>query len=111
MRVVEKDPMVWDMIHDEMERCREMVGEFERSTSGLPRGSLGVRKKRYRNREYSYHYLKYREKGKVVSQHDTSSDAAALYKRLELPRRYEGELRALCERIRYLEKLLSVGAG
>ena len=108
---MERDPIVRDMIHDELERCREMVAELERSASDLPRGSLGVRKKRYKNREYTYHYLKYREKGKVVSQHVTSSDIAALTKRLELRRRYEEELRALRERIRYLEKLLPVGRG
>ncbi len=75
----------------------------------MPRGSLSVRKKRYKDREYSYHSLKYREGSKVISRHVAAGAVEELAGKLELRRRYEKELRVLRKRIAYLEKLLGVG--
>ncbi|MEW6489725.1 MAG: hypothetical protein AB1578_17680 [Thermodesulfobacteriota bacterium] len=111
MNVVEKDPAVRDMLSAELARCREMVAELEGSAAALPRGSLSVRKKRYKDREYSYHSLKYREGSKVISRHVAAGDVEALAGKLERRRRYEEELRVLRTRIAYLEKLLGVGKG
>jgi len=111
MRVVEKDPVVRDMLSAELARCREMAAELGDSAAKLPRGSLSVRKKRHKDREYSYHCLKYREGAKVVSRHVAAGDVAELAGQLDMRRRYEKELRALRKRIAYLEKLLGVGKG
>lgn len=70
-----------------------------------------MRKKRYLDREYSYHTLKYREGKRIVNQHVPAGDVQTLSKRLEERRRYEKEIRALRSRIEYLEKLLGVGRG
>lgn len=93
----------------ELARCREMVAELEESAGKLPRGSLGVRKKRYKAREYEYRCLTYREGAKVISRHVPAGDVEELAGQLELRRHYEKELRALRKRIAYLEKLLGVG--
>ncbi|MFU8857317.1 MAG: hypothetical protein ACNA8S_09980 [Deferrisomatales bacterium] len=86
-----------------------MAAELERVAAQLPRGSLGLRKKRQGALEYTYHCLKYREGGKVVSRHVATDDVDALARRLEERRRYEQEIRQLRKRISYLEKLLGVG--
>lgn len=111
MSVVEKDPVVRDMLSAELARCREMVAELADSAGKLPRGSLSERKKRYKDREYSYHCLKYREGEKVINRHVAAGDVEELAGKLELRRRYEKELRALRKRTAYLEKLLGVGKG
>ncbi len=109
MSVVEKDPVVRDMLGAELARCREMVAELGDSAAQLPRGSLSVRKKSYKAREYKYHCLTYREGAKVISRHVAAGDVDELDGQLDLRRRYEKELRALRKRIAYLEKLLGVG--
>ena len=111
MNVVEKDPVVRDMLSAELARCQEMVVELGNSAAALPRGSLSVRKKRYKAREYSYHCLKYRDGEKVISRHVAAGDVEAIARQVELRQRYEKEVRALRKRVAYLEKLLGVGAG
>jgi hypothetical protein len=109
MGVVENDPVVRDMLSAELARCRQVAAELVGSAAKLSRGSLSVRKKRYKDREYSYHCLKYREGEKVISRHVCAGDVEELAEQLELRRRYEKELRILRRRIAYLEKLLGVG--
>ena len=58
---------------------------------------------------YSYHYLKYREKGKSISQHIPKDEVEELMGRLAARKNYESELDTIRERIRYLEKILRVG--
>lgn len=111
MSVVEKDPVVRDMLSAELARCREMVAELGNSAAALPRGALSVREKRYKDREYAYHCLKYREGAKVISRHVAAGDVEEIAGQVELRRRYEKEIRALRKRIAYLEKLLDVGAA
>ena len=109
MGVAEKDPIVREMLGAELSRCRETVAELAESAGGLPRGSLSLRKKRYKDREYSYHCLKYREGAKVISRHVADGDVEELVGHLELRRGYERELRVLRKRIAYLEKMLDAG--
>lgn len=87
-----------------------MAAELERVVAQLPRGSLGLRKKRHGAYEYTYHCLKYREGEKVVSRHVATDDVEVLAKQLDERRRYDQEIRQLRKRISYLEKLLGVGA-
>jgi hypothetical protein len=58
---------------------------------------------------YSYHYLKYRERGKSISKHIPKDQVEELLGRLEARKNYERELDTIRGRIRYLEKILRVG--
>ena len=58
---------------------------------------------------YSYHYLKYRERGKSISKHIPKDQVEKVMGRLEARRNYERELDTIRDRIRYLEKILRVG--
>ena len=58
---------------------------------------------------YSYHYLKYRERGKSISKHIPKDQVEELMGRLEVRKNYERELDTIRDRIRYLEKILRVG--
>jgi hypothetical protein len=109
MNVVENDSVVRDMLSAELARCQEMMAELWSSASALPRGSLLVRKKRYKDRVYEYHCLKYREGEKVISQHVAGGDVEEVGIQVERRHRYEKEIRVLRKRIAYLEKLLGVG--
>ena len=58
---------------------------------------------------YSYHYLKYRERGKSISKHIPKDQVKELMGRLETRKNYERELDIIRGRIRYLEKILQLG--
>jgi hypothetical protein len=58
---------------------------------------------------YSYHYLKYRERGKSISKHIPKDQVEELMGRLEVRKNYERELDTIQGRIRYLEKILQLG--
>lgn len=109
MNVVEKDSVVSGMLHDELQRCEEALAGIRKGLSGLPKGSLSVRKKLHKNKEYEYHYLKYREENKVVNQHVADSGVNELRDKLALRRKYVQEARAYEGRISYLKKLLKTG--
>lgn len=111
MKVVEKDILVHGMLEEELDRCRSMVISMEESLSGLPRGTLQVRTKKYKDKAYSYHYLKYREGARSVSRHVPEDEVDALRGKLDARRRIENEISSYRARISYLEKILSVGKG
>jgi hypothetical protein len=89
-----------------MNRCREMLNNLEKSVSGLPRGAINERKKRYKDKVYSYYYLKYREGEKVYSKHISENKIQELSKKLELRKKYEKEIQAYKKKIAYLNKIM-----
>jgi len=106
MIVVEKDIVVSGMLQDELIRCEEALAAIHNALSGLPKGSLSVRKKLYKNREYKYHYLKFREGDKVINRHVVDDELSGLQNKLALRKRYALEAEAYEKRISYLKKLL-----
>jgi dTDP-4-amino-4,6-dideoxygalactose transaminase len=50
-------------------RSQEMLNGLEKAVSDLPNGVINERKKRYKDKVYSYYYLKYREGEKVFNRH------------------------------------------
>jgi hypothetical protein len=106
MNVEEKDAVVSGMLHDELSRCNEALVSIRKALSGLPRGSLSVRKRFYKDREYEYHYLKFREGSRVVNQHVAEDKLKELQNRLALRKKYEKEAQVYKRRISYLKKLL-----
>ena len=106
MKVVENDRLISDMLREELARCRNMFASLEQALSSLPKGSLHLRSKDYQGKSYSYHYLKFRERGKNVSRHIPSEQVGEVQKQLQIRKNYEQELKTYRERIRYLEKIL-----
>jgi hypothetical protein len=107
MKVVEKDKMVSGMLKDEMDRCKSALRSLNKSMSGLRKGTIHVRKKKYKGKIYEYSYLKYRDgKGKSVSSHisikDIENVSSELKKRAAIQREADGYQK----RIAYLEKIL-----
>lgn len=99
------------MLRDEFKRCREMLAGLQNSLKGLPKGVLSQRKKRYKEKAYSYYSLKYRDGEKVVNKHISYDDAAALLKKLEQRNKIEKEAQAYKKKIEYLSKMLKAGKG
>jgi hypothetical protein len=111
VKVVENDKVISGMLRDELKRCEEMLAGLQKSVAGLPKGTLSERKKRYKNKVYSYYSLKYRSGEKVVNKHVPNDEAPALIKKLEHRRKYEKEIRAYKIRIDYLSKILTAVKG
>lgn len=111
MKVVEKDKVISGMLKDELKRCRDMLAGLQKSAAMLPKGVLSERKKRYKEKIYSYYSLKYREGEKVVNKHISNDEAPALLKKLEQRRRIEKEAGAYKKKIEYLSKILKAGKG
>lgn len=109
MKVVEKDKVISGMLRDELKRCQEMLYGLEKSVAELPRGAISERKKRYKNRVYSYHYLKYREGEKVISKHIPHKEVQEVVKKLGMRKQYEKEMRSYEKKIVYLNKILHAG--
>ena len=111
MRVVEKDKVISGMLRDELKRCQEMLIGLQKSAAGLPKGVLSERKKRYKQKAYSYFSLKYRDGKQVVNKHIPNADAPELAKKLNQRKQFEKEARAYEKRIVYLSKILKSGKG
>lgn len=109
MKVVEKDKVISGMLRDELERCQEMLDSLERSVSTLPKGAISERKKHYKNKVYSYYYLKYREGEKVISKHVPNREVQEILKKLALRKKTEREMRSYEKKIAYLNKILRAG--
>ena len=106
MKVVEKDEVVAGMLNDELARCEEAFGALNKALSGLPRGSLHVRIKRHGEKEYRYHYLKFRDGARVVNQHVSGDAVKELQDKLALRRKYVSEAKGYEKRISYLNRIL-----
>lgn len=105
MKVVEKDRHVHGMLSEEMKRCRDMIISLRRELLNLPKGSLHIRKKHYKGKKYSYHYLKYRQGKKSISRHVPQNELEPLIQNLKARKRYEKELKSYVARMKYLEKI------
>jgi hypothetical protein len=111
MKVVEKDKVISGMLRDELRRCQEMLAGLQKSVAALPKGVLNERKKRYKQKAYSYYSLKYRDGMKVVNKHIPHADVPALSENIKQRRKFEKEVRAYKKRIAYLSKVLKAGKG
>lgn len=107
MNVVEKDVVVSGMLGDELSRCEEALASILESFSRLPKGSLSSRKKIYKDKEYKYHYLKYRQGDRVVCQHVAENDLEELRNKLSQRKKYEMEAQVYKKRIAYLKRILT----
>lgn len=103
---MEKDKVISGMLLDEKKRCMEMLSSLEKSASELPRGVINERKKRYKDRVYSYYYLKYREGKKVISKHVSNEEVQEILKKLELRGKYEKEIQSYKKKVAYLNKIV-----
>ena len=108
MKQVENDRLVQGVLIDELRRSQEMVRLLESEAADLPRGSLHLRRKKYKDRNYEYPYLKYWEDGRSVSVHVPRADLDRIREELERRKAYENEIREYRGRIRYLERILKV---
>lgn len=106
MKVVEKDKVISGMLSDELKRCSEILDSLDRSVSGLPKGAISKRKKRYKDKVYQYHYLKYRDGEKVINKHIPNNGIKEILKKLELRKKYEKEIKSYKSKIAYLNKIL-----
>jgi hypothetical protein len=109
MKVVEKDRVISGMLADELKRCEEMLHGLEKSVSGLARGVLNDRKKRYKDKVYSYYYLKYRQGEKVINKHIPNAEVKEILKELSLRKKYEKEISSYKKKIAYLHKIIGDG--
>lgn len=109
MKVVEKDRVIGGMLRDELKRCQEMLDGLEKSISMLPKGSINERKKHYKGKVYSYHYLKYRDGDKVISKHLSNGEVQEILEKLALRKKYIKEIQSYKKRIAYLNKILHAG--
>lgn len=107
--MVEKDKVISGMLRDELKRCHEMLDSLERSVSELPKGAINERKKRYKEKVYSYFYLKYREGEKVISKHVPNREVQEILKKLAMRKKYAKEMQSYEKKIAYLNKILRTG--
>lgn len=110
MNVAEKDPAVHNLLLDEHRRCLEVLEALQRKAEGFPKGALNVREKVVGGRRYRYHYLVYRDAGRVVNRHVPKAELPALKARLEERDKCKKEIATYRRRIRYLAKLLGLQA-
>lgn len=106
MKVAEKDEAVHGLLEEEYHRCRDALQSLLERMANFPRGTLHVRKKRYKGKEYAYHYMVSREGEKVVNRHVSEKDLALLSDKLKQRDRYKKEIHAYRKRMVYLEHLL-----
>ncbi len=106
MKVVEKDKAVHGLLREEYRRCQEVLAALSAQAAQYPKGSLNIRKKRYKGKEYAYHYLVAREGGRVVNRHISEAELPELQRQIELREKCRKEMREYKKRISYLEKLL-----
>jgi hypothetical protein len=106
MKVAEKDNAVSGILEEEYRRSCDVVVALSRKAARYPKGSLNVRKKAYKGKEYAYHYLVAREQGRVVNRHIPKAKLSDLERQLEQRNKCLKEIRTYRKRIAYLEKLL-----
>ncbi len=106
---MEKDKVISGMLRDELKRCQEMFDRLEKSVSKLPKGVISERKKRYKDKVYSYYYLKYREGEKVIGKHIPNKEMQEILEKLAMRKKYEKEMQSYEKKIAYLNKILQAG--
>ena len=105
MKVVEKDRIISGMLRDELKRCQEMLDGPMKLVSKLPKGVINKRKKQYKDRVYSYYYLKYRDGKKVINKHISKDEIQEISRKLEQRKKYEKEMQSYKKRIDYLNSI------
>jgi hypothetical protein len=108
MKVVEKDRAVHGLLKEEHRRCQEVLSSLSEKAAQYPKGSFNLRKKRYKGKEYAYHYLIAREEGRVVNRHIPEAELPDLQRQLAERDKCRKEMQAYKKRIVYLEKLLQL---
>lgn len=108
MKVAEKDIAVHGMLEDEYQRCSAVLSALQKKAEPYPKGSLNVRRKKYKDKEYSYHYLVLRDGLRVVNRHVSEEELPELCAQIELRDSCKKEIQAYKKRIAYLEKLLHI---
>lgn len=109
MKVVEIDKVISGMLRDELKRCYELLEGLEKDMSDLPKGVLSKRKKRYKDKEYSYLSLKFRKGGRIINKHIPKEEEEGLRGQLARRKKYEKEISGYRKKIEYLNRLLSEG--
>ena len=108
MKVAEKENAVRGLLEEEYRRSRDVLAALSKKLARYPKGSLNVRKKAYKGKEYAYHYLVAREQGRVINRHIPKAELSDLERQLEQRDKYRKEIRTYRKRIAYLEKLLQL---
>jgi hypothetical protein len=108
MKVVEKDNAVHGLLEEEYRRSRDVLAALLKKAARYPKGSLNLRKKAYKGKEYAYHYLVAREQGRVINQHIPKAGLPDLRRQLEERDKCRKEIQAYRKRIAYLEKILQM---
>ena len=108
MKVAEKDNAVSGILEEEYRRSRDVLTALSKKLARYPKGSLNVRKKTYKGKEYAYHYLVARQQGRVVNRHIPKPELSDLKRQLEERDKCRKEIQASRKRIAYLEKLLQL---
>lgn len=108
MKVAEKDNAVHGLLEEEYQRCRDVLAALAAKLARYPKGSLHIRKKAYKEKEYTYHYLVTREDAKVVNRHIPKAELPDLQRQLEQRDQCRKELQVYKKRIAYLERLLQL---
>jgi len=106
MKVEEKDRQVQGLLEEEAKRCRDVMAALAEKFAQLPKGSLNVRKKSYKGKQYLYHYLVAREGAKVINKHIPDNELPELQKSLEQRDKCRREFLIYKKRLAYLDKLL-----
>lgn len=107
MVVVEKDEVIQGLLKEELQRCLAAISALETRLAAFPKGALNTRQKVQQGRQYTYHYLVYREDGRVVNRHIPGGELPVLRKQLAERDKCRKEVQAYRKRIAYLERLLS----
>jgi hypothetical protein len=108
MNVAEKDNAVHGMLDEEYKRCCDVLASLSDKIARYPKGALNVRKKRYKGKEYVYHYLVERDGVRVVNRHVPNDELPKLREQLEQRDKCKLEMKVYRKRIAYLEKLLHI---
>lgn len=111
MKVAEKDNAVNSLLEEEYQRCRSVLSSLVEKAEQYPKGSIHVRKKIYKEREYAYYCLVAREHGKVVNRHIPHKELPHLRVQFKERDSYRKEIQVYRKRIAYLERLLQKSRG
>ncbi len=106
MKVAEKDNVVHGMLEDEFRRSQEVVQALQAKLNNYPRGALNVRAKKVKDKKYFYHYLVWRDGGKIVNLHVAEQNLPKIKKQIVEREKCRKEILAYKKRILYLAKLL-----
>lgn len=106
MTVAESDPVIQGFLQEELHRCLNVLEALQKKLAQFPKGALNAREKLVAGRTYSYHYLVYREGGRVVNRHVPKTELTALSARLKERDKCRKEIATYLRRIAYLERLL-----